>query len=225
MNPPSEVTVLSLSDPLPLLPDVVDTSSSSLLAGREASICSAIFEVGALGVVGGIDNRRASERPFPFTTLDAGEAVGVTDLAGCFRGVSKSRFLRFGEWVPSKRRCSPKVLEPVLRERLLDNDALPCLGLPPDRGFPGTAMAADLGRVGLAREGGLLLCFRSSDGGGLMREALGEKLSSTALTSAGMGIWWILLTDRQSAAWIRRCSEADGGRQHPGHPGLLYIGF
>lgn len=36
MNPPSEVTVLSLIDPL--LPDALDTLSSSFLAGRASKI-------------------------------------------------------------------------------------------------------------------------------------------------------------------------------------------
>lgn len=121
-------------------------------------------------------------------------------------------------------------LAPVLRERLFDREAELCFGLPRDLG--GMEMAADFGGMTAGLDGGLplaLLFFLSGgfDPGAPLAGAAGlppgrgaARPSRVALISGGIGIWWTMLTDRQSAGWIMRCSEATGGRQHPGHPGL-----
>jgi len=121
-----------------------------------------------------------------------------------------------------------------LRDRLLPRDALSCFGL-----LPRVLLEIDMEDVFPDNEldlleGELPLFLRSYDGmtdlppppmprafAG-MGLPLVPRLSRAALMSGGMGTWCTILTDRQSAACIIRCSFAVGGRQHPGQPGLLY---
>lgn len=159
---------------------------------------------------------------------------------------SRSTLLRFGEecdeWIPSARfsrlgrRCS--IVEEVgtdeemafpleLRERLLFNEECICFGLL--RAFPepvnGLFPVIEGDLEGLE----LPLFLRSIDGivvvlivmagrppgVGL---ALRPRLSRAAFISGGIGTWCTILTDLQSAAWIRRCSCTVGGLQQPGQP-------
>lgn len=121
-----------------------------------------------------------------------------------------------------------------VRERLLPRAEIDCFGLLP-RAFPEIDTDAVLPDTepDLGLEFPLFL--RSKPGIGAFDPVparppltdnvgtglpLGPRLSKAAFMSVGIGTWWIILTDRQSAAWIMRCSLTVGGRQHPGHPGL-----
>ncbi len=144
--------------------------------------------------------------------LDGGvEALLVVPrLIGVFNP-SKSRAFRFGEWFATgdpPPRCSATKLDPVFRERLLDNEVVPLF--PPDRVFAGIGRAGDLGAEGLPLGLALPPLFLRSKEGVVLTRApplvFGDRLSKTALISDGIAIWWILLTARQSAAWMLRDS-------------------
>jgi hypothetical protein len=121
-----------------------------------------------------------------------------------------------------------------LRDRLHPSDALSCFGLLP-RALPEIDMADVFPdkELDLLEGPELPLRLRSNDGTAALPPPapplppgtglpLFPRLSKAALMSGGIGIWCMMLTDRQSAACIIRYSFVVGGRQHPGHPGLLY---
>lgn len=260
MNPPSDVTVLSESEPIPsLLPLLLDAllANSSLPAPRgtrnAASLRSeAAAAAGATAVdIDGLRGARLSAATTFDTDTDvvAGVSTGRRMLGERCVGLSISRDLRLGDelddCVPSTRRSGAP--EAVLRRatastkdelgtddetaaelgvldpfELGEVDAIGLLPLFGDGvasglmvGFDGAdtlragvdGLDMDFGEVGTV-EGALV--------GGRLSEA------SRRSISGGIGVPWTMFTAFHSAAWIMLYSNGEGGRQHPGHPGLLY---
>lgn len=120
-------------------------------------------------------------------------------------------------------------------ERFAERKLVGGCGLPPTR-LPGIDIVSDFAAKAPDLVEGLEvpLFLRSKDGlpVPLLRPGFGDtegrglplldKPSNTALISGGIGTWWMMLTDRQSAAGMSLYSLGEGGRQQPGQPGLLY---
>lgn len=119
-------------------------------------------------------------------------------------------------------------------ERFAERKLVGGCGLPPAR-LPGIDMVSDFAAKAPDLGEGLEvpLFLRSKDGlpVPLLRPGFGDtegrglprldKPSNTTLISGGIDTWWMMLTDRQSAAGMNLYSLGEGGRQQPGQPGLL----
>lgn len=265
MKPPSDVTVLSESEPIPsLLPLLLDallknssfpvrgTRNAASLRGAGSGAAAAFAATLGAAVVD-IDGLRAA-RLSAATTFEtdtdvvAGVSVGRRVLGErCAVGESISRDLRLGdefdEWVPSPRRSGGP--EAVLRRATASTEDE--LGTEDEIAL-GVLDAFALGEVdaigllplfGDGVASGLIVGFDGVDilrtgVEGLEARAFGEvgtvdgalvggrlREESRRSMSGGIGVPWTMFTAFHSAAWIMLYSDWRGGRQQPGHPGLL----